>query len=178
MSDTIKNPSKLPGILALILALLLVLGFVVPHMSLTGEYRDQADVAGLLPLEEELGINASDLKDLSFLKYDLWFLRAGAITTNDMAIMSLILGGLSLLILLFAAVRRATPLIIFSLIFISAYKFTTESYMTRVGSDGPYDWAIGHTLWQVCPFLLVAVGVWLFVTKIIYKTRVRNAQRG
>lgn len=177
MSDTIKNPSKLPGILALILALLLVLGFVVPHMSLTGEYRDQADVAGLLPLEEELGINASELKDLSFLKYDLWMSRV-SFNDNGLAIISLIMAGLSLLILLFAAVRRATPLVIFSLIFIGLYDRMIEGFMNRIGSDGPYDWAIGHTLWQVCPFLLVAVGVWLFVTKIIYKTRVRNAQRG
>lgn len=163
-------------LICLLGAILLICAFCLPYATLRSSYKDSIDELGETFPTELVGINMDDLKDVSFVKAIGVYFRAvdvsdyGRDLFGPYVVVILAIGIFSALTLLFAGLKKATPLIIINL-FNSVLFFVFENLLVREGilPNLMYTFGIASRLYYLAFFVLWIGSIWLFVAKFRVK---------
>ena len=157
---------KITAVATIVAAGLLVVAFFLPYAAGTQEYRESLDSMSANPYEETLGMSNDDLADVSLFEYARIYGASGelgmpeefALVYVPITVAAVVLGGLTLL---FAALRKPIPSIVFSVLTVALTLFLNWDFEDRgvIPSD-TYDWGIAKWVYLVAGVAVIACAVW------------------
>ena len=175
--EKIMKMRKIAAVVSIVAAALLVAAFFLPYAAGTQEYRESLDSMSANPYEETLGMSNDDLADVSLFEYARIYGASGelgmpeefALVYVPITVAAVVLGGLTLL---FAALRKPIPSIVFSVLTVALTLFLNWDFEDRgvIPSD-TYDWGIARWVYLVAGVAVVACAVW----QIVLRKRMRCA---
>ncbi len=177
-----KKPKRLlPAIVAVVVAVLLCVSYFLPFTSLKDESLLTNSMLSDVELVSGTGITYADMGNPSYVRWAQVY-KALSDSAEDLGLSSMngynevfvILvasGVLALLSLIFSLLKKATPVVLLSLMNLGVLMFVTKYFELSgpVSDSALSTWAFGHTALLVLSGALAAVGVWLFIAKHIQK---------
>lgn len=180
-----KNYTRLPQLLALLISIIAIVGFFLPYLSSTSEYAKYLDSHGEEYISSNIDVKIRDLKDVSMFEYSKVYFQGGEEIFHSTApgifygIVFALPFVFGILALFSSLNKHATPLV-----FISALMF----YVIRMLNWDTVDrgimptsgrvWGISHVLYYPCAVFLFVCGIWLFIAKWKTKRKARAARKG
>lgn len=174
----------LPALVAILAAIALCVGYFLPYTEMTE--KGQALIASSSDAEivSGAGVTWDDMSDASFVTWGRAYWAMYDYTSNLTKVSDAhngylwnfvtfaASGALAVLVLVFALARKATPVVLFSLINLGAVNLLS-SYFEQYGpvAGGNSAWAFGHEYLSVVLVVLIVAGVWLFIAKKVAKRR-------
>ena len=177
-----KKPKRLlPAVVAVVVAILLCVSYFLPFTSLKDESLLTNSMLSDVELVSGTGITYADMGNPSYVRWAQVY-KALSDSAEDLGLSSMngynevfaILaasGVLALLSLLFSLLKKATPVVLLSLMNLGVLAFVTKYFEISgpVSDSALSTWAFGHTALLVLSVVLAVVGVWLFVAKHMQK---------
>ena len=155
----------------IVAAALLVVAFFLPYAAGVDEYREALGQMSDNPYSEVLGMSNDDLADVSLFEYVRIYSAAGELGIGEtfaavyvpFTVAPAVLGVLTLL---FAALRKPIPAIVFSVLTVALTFFLSWDFEDRgvIPSD-TYDWGIARWVYLVAGVAVVACAVWQLVLR-------------
>lgn len=178
-----KSVTFIPFIVSLVGALILVAAFFLPTFSSTAERRESLeDFADEIDYDfEAAGMTYRDTMDISLFEFLKVYMAEAKEDGGDEATVVVAVFAaieiLALLVLLFAALKKAIPLLIFNCLTFGVFRllifgFEMDDNIARFG----YNWGISYYLYHIAPAIIVVGSIWLLVAKIIEKKQKKAAQ--
>lgn len=164
------NKTIIPAVVTIVASLVLVASFFLPFATAVGDYREYLESVPDELFDETLGVTASEITDVSLFEYaeiygglaangwgDSWMIIAATIAS--VAVFSVIA-------LLFALLRKATPTIVFVILAFAV----VQVFIGGVGDVGSlstssYEAGIAHITYPAASLVAIAGSIWLFVVK-------------
>ena len=159
-------------------ALALVVSFFLPYASATEEYREAVSAAPDFVVSEEAGVTAGDLVDVSLFEYARLYASAPEFGESGVYAVYVPLfvseGVLSLLALLFAALRKPIPTMVATLLAAGILALLNWDFSDRgVITGEQYAQGVAHWTYLAAVVLSLASAVWLLTLKV----RAKRARR-
>ena len=163
---------RLPRLIAMIVAFIAIVGFFLPFISATQDYRDyMADKTEDKPFDG-VDITVREIMDISLFKYAKVYLQSGeaffgssGMGTFYGGLMSLI-PGLALLVLLAAWRERPVLTLILDLLMGGAFYIVNWDIVDRgIMPSGDRVWAIAHHLYYPLVAIIAACAIWMLIAK-------------
>lgn len=181
-----RKYTKAPQIIACLVCLIAVVGFFLPYISMPDEYSsfiEANQVFGNPDTPYEFSdLTYEDLKDISLFEFSKLAYQGryegSSDGTNGILISGIysLTGVLGLLGFLWAAGKRATPLVITSLLMGGAIALVNwAAEYDGLMSNPEMSWGISHSLYYPCAAILFVCGIWLFAAKRKTKKEARVA---
>lgn len=181
-----KNRTRLPQLLALVISVIAIVGFFLPYISMPDEYSsfiEANQVFGNPDTPYEFSdLTYEDLKDISLFEFSKLAYQGRHEVSSDgkkgilIAGIYSLTGVLGLLGFLWAAGKRATPLVITSLLMGGAIALVNwAAEYDGLMSNPEMSWGVSHSLYYPCAAILFFCGIWLFVAKWKMKKEARVA---
>ncbi len=173
MNTNIKNNKQLiPFIIALVGAILMVFTVFLPYATATGDYAEYIKEYPEETVYEELDITAKDMLNVSMVEYaniysklseEIW----GTATNGTIyVVMVALIGGFSLLAVLFAVLKKPIAIIIFCIFSFGVFCLQNWDYTDRgVIPSSSYGWGVGYYIFYVATIITVIGAVWLLLNK-------------
>ena len=163
MDDKNGQMRTIAVVTTIVAALLLVAAFFLPYASATEDYR-----AALGQLSQNpFGLENGDLADVSLFEYARIYLNAApeafAAVYVPLTVAPAVLGVLTLL---FAALRKPIPAIVFSALTVAVTLLLNWDFEDRgVIPSSTYDWGIAKWVYLVAGVAVIACAVWQLVLR-------------
>lgn len=161
--------TKTPAIVTIVASALLCISAFLPYTIAVEDLSSFIQTSSSLPMfASQSGLSVGDLESPSLFSWASVFLAADLDQGNGSVIVSLIIwiaGLFSLLSLLCAALRKATPTAVFALLALGILAMISWMFDSALLESGICKWGFGHTLGFIASFLTIASSIWLFVAK-------------
>ena len=178
-----KNSTKgitFAKLFAFLGAVVMIVSVFLPYASATDKYRqnldDAQEIADSIDLGEldeynESDIKASEMKDVSLFKFiKMYYNMTKGFTNAVKYTYVVLLGGIlvtALLAGIFALAKKATPIVIFSIISFIGFWIMHKDFTSRgVVPSSYYNWGTGYFLFFAGFALAIIAGIALFVLKV------------
>lgn len=171
----------LPFVIAFAGALLMAISVFLPYGAASKENAENLKEYSDEVVYEELNMKAKDLLNISMVEYARVYCEMSEQIFGSKAfgifyvtLVSMI-GGFSLLALLFAALKKAIPCIIFSILAFGTFLVQNKDFSMRgvIPSDD-YVWGAAYYVFILAFVMALAGSIWLFVKKIRIKKESRE----
>lgn len=171
MSENNGQMRTIAGVATIVAALLLVVAFFLPYASGTQEFREGLSSMAANPYSETLGMSNEDLTDISLFEYVRIYGASGELGMGDafaavyvpLTVAPAVLGVLTLL---FAALRKPIPSIVFSVLAVALTFLLNWDFEDRgVIPSSSYDWGIARWVYLVAGVAVIACAVWQIVLR-------------
>lgn len=149
--------------LTIVFAALLVAAFFLPYASAVEEYRA---VLGQLS-ENPFGLANEELTDISLLEYVRIYLNAApeafVAVYVPLTVAPAVLGALTLL---FSALRKPVPAIVFSVVTLGVTSLLSWDFEDRgVLPSDTYDWGVARWVYLAAGVAVIACAIWQIVLR-------------
>lgn len=167
-----KNRTLIPFMIALIGAIIIVTAFFLPYSSATTEYKEHLESYSQELYFEEINMTNGDAVNISLLGFARMYGAAAKLGMSQIVgticlVMISLIGIFSLLTLLFSALKKPIPALIFDLLVFGTFSLLSWDFKDRgVIPSSTYDWGISYYLYCIGAVIIFAGGVWLLVEKI------------
>lgn len=177
MSENNGQMRMIASVATIVAALLLVVAFFLPYASGTQEFREGLSSMSANPYSETLGMSNEDLADISLFEYVRVYSASGELGMGDafaavyvpLTVAPAVLGVLTLL---FAALRKPVPSIVFSVLTVALTFLLNWDFEDRgVIPSSSYDWGIARWVYLVAGVAVIACAVWQIVLRKQSKQR-------
>ncbi len=177
MSTTKKN--AIPRFIAIICSLVMLLCLIIPYLSANESYQSRLE-----RYEEELiaetRLTASSMSNMSLLTF-IEFCKYAAKTSSSMAGFDVfvmitigILGLLILLTILCAALGKAKPTIVFTVLSFLAYLLNNWVFTTMGMVPTNLNWSFGYYLFIIGTIGALAGAIWLAIVHKKQTSEINN----
>lgn len=177
MSENNGQMRAIAGVATIVAALLLVVAFFLPYASGTQEFREGLSSMAANPYSETLGMSNEDLADISLFEYVRIYSASGELGMGDafaavyvpLTVAPAVLGVLTLL---FAALRKPIPSVVFSVLTVALTFLLNWDFEDRgVIPSSSYDWGIARWVYLAAGVAVIACAVWQIVLRKQSKQR-------
>ena len=171
MSENNGQMRTIASVATIVAALLLVAAFFLPYASGTQEFREGLSSMTANPYSETLGMSNEDLADISLFEYVRIYSASGELGMGDafaavyvpLTVAPVVLGVLTLL---FAALRKPIPSVVFSVLTVALTFLLNWDFEDRgVIPSSNYDWGIARWVYLVAGIAVIACAVWQIVLR-------------
>lgn len=171
MSENNGQMRTIASVATIVAALLLVVAFFLPYASGTQEFREGLSSMAANPYSETLGMSNEDLADISLFEYVRIYSASGELGMGDafaavyvpLTVAPVVLGVLTLL---FAALRKPIPSVVFSVLTVALTFLLNWDFEDRgVIPSSNYDWGIARWVYLVAGVVVIACAVWQIVLR-------------
>ena len=164
--------NKLPRLIAMIVALIAIVGFFLPFISATQDYREyMADQADDKPFAG-VDITVGEVMDMSLFEYARVYFQGGEtfFSSGGMGtfygVLMCLIPGLALLVLLAAWRGKPVLTLILDLLMGGAFYIVNWDFVDRgIMPSGDRVWAIAHHLYYPLVAIIAICAIWMFVVK-------------
>lgn len=169
--EKIMKMRKIAVVVSIVAAALLVAAFFLPYAAGTQDYRESLDSMWGNPYEEVLGMSSDDLADVSLFEYARIYSASGELGMSEefavvyvpLTVAAAVLGAITLL---FAALRKPIPAIVFSVLTILLTFALNWDFEDRgVIPSTNYDWGIARWVYLVAGVAVIACAIWQIVLR-------------
>lgn len=168
-----KNGLLIPFIVVLVSSVMLFSSIFLPYISATEEYSEAINSMGDVQLYEDSDITFDDMEKISMVEYVGMFKALGKGISVDEAqqivstVLVVLIGGFSLLTVLFALLKKPIPLTIFSVLAFIVFCINNFDFSDRgVAPNDKYSWGIAYYIFYIAFVVAIAGAIWLMVAKI------------
>lgn len=171
MAEKNMQVKTIAAVAGAVAAALLVVAFFLPYAAAVDEYREALGAMSANPYSETLGMSNEDLADISLFEYARIYSAAGELGMGDafaavyvpFTVAPAVLGVLTLL---FAALRKAIPSMVFSVLTVAMTLLLNWDFEDRgvIPSDS-YDWGVAKWVYLVAGVAVVACAIWQLVLR-------------
>lgn len=177
MSENNGQMRTIASMVTIVAALLLVVAFFLPYASGTQEFRESLSSMTANPYSETLGMSNEDLADISLFEYVRIYSASGELGMGDafaavylpLTVAPAVLGVLTLL---FAALRKPIPSVVFSALAVALTFLLNWDFEDRgVIPSSSYDWGIARWVYLVAGVAVIACAIWQIVLRKRSKQR-------
>ena len=177
MSENNGQMRTIASMVTIVAALLLVVAFFLPYASGTQEFREGLSSMTANPYSETLGMSNEDLADISLFEYVRIYSASGELGMGDafaavylpLTVAPAVLGVLTLL---FAALRKPIPSVVFSALAVALTLLLNWDFEDRgVIPSSSYDWGIARWVYLVAGVAVIACAIWQIVLRKRSKQR-------
>lgn len=171
MSENNGQMRTIASVATIVAALLLVAAFFLPYASGTQEFREGLSSMSANPYSETLGMSNEDLADISLFEYVRVYSASGELGMGDAFAavyvpLMVAPAALGVLTLLFAALRKPIPSVVFSLLTVALTFLLNWDFEDRgVIPSSNYDWGIARWVYLVAGIAVIACAVWQVVLR-------------
>ena len=179
----ITNKILIPFVAALVGAIIMLATVFLPYATATEDY---AEVLGSYPDEivyEELDMTAKDIMNISMVEYAIVYGNLSEQFWGDAAhgimyvVLVALIGGFSLLAVLFAVLKKPIAVMIFDILAFGVFSLQNWDYTDRgVIPSSSYDWGAGYYIFYIAAVIVLVGAVWMLVTKIRTKRQLKAAE--
>lgn len=174
-----ENTMKITFLVTLTGSFIVLAAFFLPYASATEEYRDFLKSYFQEMNVAEIGMTNGDAINVSLFEFAKMY---GVIYRSvdkelGMIIMTIIgaIGVLSLITVLFAALKKPIGILIFNCLTYGAFSMLTWDFRDRgVMPNSDYNWGISYYLYYIGSGIIFVSTLWLLISKIKLKPRKRN----
>ena len=164
--------NKLPRIIAMVVALIAIVGFFLPFISATQDYREyMADQADDKPFDG-VDITVGEIMNMSLFKYARVYFQGGEAFFGSggmgtvYGVLMCLIPGLALLVLLAAWRGKPVLTLILDLLMGGAFYIVNWDFVDRgIMPSGDRVWAIAHHLYYPLAAIIAACAVWMFIVR-------------
>lgn len=166
-----KQPVTIVVMATIAAAVLLVAAFFLPYAAGTPEFREGLASMPVNPYSETLGMSNEELADISLFEYARIYGASGELGMGDaFAMIYLPLtaaeGVMGVLTLLFAALRKPIPVIVFSALTVALTFLLNWDFEDRgVIPSSSYDWGVARWAYLVAGIAAIALAIWQIVLR-------------
>ena len=166
MGENNGQMRAIASVATIVAALLLVAAFFLPYASGTQEFREGLSSMSANPYSETLGMSNENLADISLFEYVRIYSASGELGMGDafaavyvpLTVAPAVLGVLTLL---FAALRKPIPSIVFSVLTVALSFLLNWDFEDRGVIPGSnYDWGIARWVYLVAGIAVIACALW------------------
>lgn len=177
MSENNGQMRTIASVATIVAALLLAVSFFLPYASGTQEFREGLSSMSANPYSETLGMSNEDLADISLFEYVRIYSASGELGMGDtfaavyvpLTVAPAVLGVLTLL---FAALRKPIPSVVFSVFTVALTFLLNWDFEDRgVIPSSSYDWGIARWVYLAAGVAVIACAVWQIVLRKQSKQR-------
>lgn len=171
MGENNAQMRTVASVVTIVAALLLVAAFFLPYAAGVSEYREALGMMSENPYSEALGMSNEDLADVSLFEYARIYSAAGELGMAEtfaavyvpLTVAPAVLGVLTLL---FAALRKPIPAIVFSVLTVALTFLLNWDFEDRgvIPSD-MYDWGIARWVYLIAGVVVIACAIWQIVLR-------------
>lgn len=171
MSENNGQMRTIASVATIAAALLLVVAFFLPYAAGTQEFREGLNSMSVNPYSETLGMSNEDLADISLFEYVRIYSASGDLGMGDafaavyvpLTVAPAVLGVLTLL---FAALRKPIPSVVFSMLTVALTLLLNWDFEDRgVIPSSNYDWGIARWVYLAAGIAVIACAVWQIVLR-------------
>jgi hypothetical protein len=119
-------------------------------------------ISGFLPYTDATGVLGSSLFSWASIFFASYLDQGGSVVVPLLIWMT---GIFALLALLFAVLKKATPIAVFALLSLAMLAMLSGMFEGELVATGYCTWGFGHLLGFIASFASIASAVWLFVVK-------------
>ena len=164
--------NKLPRLIAMIAALIAIVGFFLPFISATQDYREyMADQTDDKPFDG-VDITVGEIMDMSLFKYARVYFQGGEAFFGSggmgtfYGVLMCLIPGLALMVLLAAWRGKPVLTLILDLLMGGAFYIVNWDFVDRgIMPSGDRVWAIAHHLYYPLAAIIAACAVWMFIVR-------------
>lgn len=180
-----RKNNILPFIVTLIGSVIIIIAFFLPYTSATDNYREYLENNPDEMYAEEINMQNENAIGISMIEYakifgyaatemdDEWSQEVGIADLTVIVLIALF----SLLTLLFSAIKKPVPTIIFNLLNFAAFRLLSWDFEDRgVIPNGNFDWSISYYIYHICALIIIAGSVWMLIAKRQAKKEARKIQ--
>lgn len=170
----------IPFIISIAAVLLIMTSFFLPFASSAPDTRDLLNSAPDEMFIQEIEMTNQDATDLSLVEYFrvyMYMAESGrSVTVSIIAIVMIsVLALFSLLTALFVCLKKAVPIIVFTLLNASVFSLLCWDFKDRgIVENSTYSYGITYQLFYVALIILLACAIWLLVIKIMSEKKTRD----
>ena len=177
-----KNHTRLPQLLALMISVITIVGFFLPYISSTSEYAAYLKSHGDETVYSESDVKIRDLDNVSMFEYSKIYFQGGQEIFHD-TLPGIFYGvvfslpfAMGILALLCSLRKHATPLLFISALMFYVIRMLNWDTIDRgIMPSSGRTWGITHMMYYPCAVVLFVCGIWLFVAKWKTKKEARVA---
>lgn len=174
-----KTAKTISSIISILGALLLVVAFFLPYATGTDEYKERIEANPEGVSIESIGMTNADAVDISMMEYTRVYMSAEMLGVSEFYLIYVpFMAGLlacALLALLFAALRKPIPVIVFSALTLGLSLFLNWDFEDRgVVPSSLYDWGVAKWIYLVAAVIAIAGAAWLLVVKMREKRALKT----
>lgn len=164
----LRNVAVVMGIVA---AAMLVVAFFLPYASAVDDYRETLGSISDNPYSEIVGMSNGDIADLSLAEYVRIYSAAEELGMPELFAtiyvpVMVAPVALSALCLLFSALRKPVPMIVFSALIVATILLLSWDFEDRgVIPSSNYDWGVAKWVYLLAGIAVVACAVWQIVLR-------------
>lgn len=171
--ETEKNErlGMIAVITTIVAAALLVAAFFLPYAAGTPEFREGLSSMSVNLYSETLGMTNQELADISLFEYARIYGASEELGMGDAYAMIYVpciaaVGVLGALALLFAALRKPVPVIVFSVLTVALTFLLNWDFEDRgVIPSSSYDWGVARWVYLVAGIAAIALAIWQIVLR-------------
>ncbi|MDO4990762.1 MAG: hypothetical protein Q4E45_09690 [Eubacteriales bacterium] len=164
--------NKLPRLIAMIVALIAIVGFFLPFISATQDYRDyMSDQVDDKPFDG-VDITVGEIMDMSLFKYARVYFQGGEAFFGSggmgtfYGVLMCLIPGLALLVMLAAWRGKPVLTLILDLLMGGAFYIVNWDFVDRgIMPSGDRVWAIAHHLYYPLAAIIAACAIWMFIVR-------------
>lgn len=181
-SKLMQNKLLIPFVIALVGTVFMFITIFLPYATAKNEYAEKMNTYPDEIVYEELNITSKDMINISMVEYakiysklseQIWGTTAYGIFY--VALVALI-GGFSLLSVLFTVLKKPIAVVIFSLLSFGVFSMQNFDYSDRgVIPSNTYGWGVAYYIFYIAFAMALIGAVWMLVSKIIQKKQQKSA---
>ena len=164
--------NKLPRLIAVIVALIAIVGFFLPFISATQDYCEyMADQVDDKPFDG-VDITVGEIMDMSLFKYARVYFQGGEAFFGSggmgtfYGVLMCLIPGLALLVLLAAWREKPVLTLILDFLMGGAFYIVNWDFVDRgIMPSGDRVWAIAHHLYYPLAAIIAVCAIWMFIVK-------------
>lgn len=184
MNSTDNKKALIPFIIALVGSILMAITLILPYSTAIDDHAEYINNHPDEIVYEELDIYAEDTMDISMVEYaniygsmseKLW---GDSFTGTLYIALVVLIGGFSVLAVLFSILKKPIAVIIFDVLAYLVFCIQNWDYTDRgvVPSSG-YDWGAGYYIFHAAAVITFVGAVWMLVNKIRMKKQLNDSSK-
>ena len=181
MKDLKNNKLFIPFISALIGTILMVVTVFLPYATAIDDHAENIKENPDAIVYEELDMTAQDMMNISMVEYANVYSNLADQLFGDSSygvfyvVLVALIGGFSLLTVLFSFLKKPIAVIIFDILAFGVFSIQNWDYTDRgVIPSSSYDWGAGYYIFYVAALITLVGAIWLLVNKIRNKKLCKN----
>lgn len=176
-----KKSLTISFVITLFFSFVMIVCLFLPYATATESFSESMESYSDTVIYEELDMKVKDLENVSLFEYAKIYTELGEefLGNESFAVFYTaligVVGGLSLLTLVFSAFKKAIPTIIFAILSLGVFYLQCWDYTDRgiVPSEN-YNFGFGCYLFYIASVIVLAGAIWLLVCKVQNKKQLKT----
>lgn len=169
-----------PFLIALLGTLVMAISVFMPYATAIGEYKEALETATNAIFDSKLGISVESVKDVSLYEFaNIYNADSQNIFGNGDGVVYIVIiafiGCFALLGTIFAFFKKATPIIVFTMLSFLVFVFNNYDFSLRgVVPSKSYAYGFGYYVFYIATVLALAGAILLIIAKHKIKKEVNK----